>query len=107
MASLSREVVLEGLRVAARIHEGHSPSEAELDSAPVISLWTLEPVGEGLSRLAGIVVGHPRLRDGVCFTSAVLAMDPQMKWARTVSRWYRLGPSLTDRLNETATPPSR
>ena len=100
MARLSREIVLEGLRAAARIHEGYPPSEAELDAAPVMTFWRFKPAVGGLLRLAGLVVGHPKLPDGTCLTSAVLAIDPHMNWARTVSRLYRLGPSIADQLAE-------
>lgn len=99
MSNLSRETVVEGLRAAARLRAGYAPSNVELDGAPVLTLWTYVPLSGGLYRLAGLVVGHPRLRDGTCFTSAVLAIDPDLKWARTVSRLYALGPSLDDSLD--------
>lgn len=99
MVELSRETVLEGLRAATRLRGGHRPSEHELAGAPVLTLWTCVPLSAGLYRLAGLVVGHPRLRDGSCFTSAVLAIDPDLKWARTVSRLYALGPPLGERLD--------
>lgn len=100
MARLSAEAVFDGLKAAASIREGCLPTQADLDAAPVMTLWTLEPVGGGLARLAGLVVGHPQSRDGPCFTSAVLAIDPEMRWARTVSRLYVLGPSILDELAE-------
>jgi len=101
MSILSRETVLEGLTAAARLKAGTPPSEQELAPAPVLTLWTYAPLPGGLCCLAGVVVGHPRIRDGSCFTSAVLAIDPELKWARTVSRLYALGPSLTDKVGDT------
>lgn len=101
MSILSRETVLEGLKAATSLKAGKPPSAQELADAPVLTLWTYAPLPGGLYRLAGLVVGHPKIRDGSCFTSAVLAMDPELTWARTVSRLYVLGPSLTDKLGET------
>ncbi|WP_439605110.1 DUF6634 family protein [Shinella sp.] len=38
--------------------------------------------------------GHPSLGDSaLASTSIVLAIDINAGWARTVSRYYRLGPS--------------
>jgi hypothetical protein len=99
MVELSPETVIEGLRAASRLRGGDRPSDQELADAPVLTLWTCVPLSAGFHRLAGLVVGHPRLRDGSCFTSAVLAIDPDLKWARTVSRLYVLGPPLSDRLD--------
>lgn len=43
-------------------------------------------------RLFGRVTGHPRLREGArIFTSPYLRVNPAEGWARTWSRYYRLG----------------
>lgn len=94
MPELSRQTVLAGLRAATRLRAGFLPSDVELAGAPVLTLWTYAPLYAGFYRLAGIVMGHPTLPDGSCFTSAVLAIDTDLKWARTVSRLYRLGQPL-------------
>ena len=65
-----------------------------------MSGWALSPIGEGLHQLVGSVAGHPAIADGICSTSAVLVMDPDKKWVRTISRLYKLGPSLEEFLNE-------
>ena len=49
-------------------------------------------------RLIGVVSGHPSIADGWCTTSVVLAADEAAGWARTVSRYYRLGPRLGETL---------
>lgn len=75
-----------------RLTAGAAPDRHELSAAPILSGWrrslmpTVEPV------LLGTVSGHPHLsgRRNVA-TSRVLALDPVDGWARTLSRWYRLG----------------
>ena len=46
--------------------------------------------GEELS-LFGWVTGHPRLGDRRISTSALIHVTEDLQWARTLSRWYRLG----------------
>jgi hypothetical protein len=41
--------------------------------------------------LEGIVVGHPALRDGPVRTSTLFYCDKELTFARTLSRYYRLG----------------
>lgn len=94
MSILPKEVVAAGLREAARIAAGYVPNEADLAGAPLLSNWAVEAQFGGLVRLVGVVTGHPSLRDGWCTTSIVLAADEEAGWARTVSRYYRLGPKL-------------
>lgn len=66
------------------------PSRAELATAPVLQHWRPFRTLDGSVVLGGYVSGHPVLRDGPVRTSGLLALDPDMSWARTVSRWYRL-----------------
>ena len=94
MAKLTITAVQEGLRAAIDIRNGNLPIEAQLDEAPVLSQWVLSEVGSGLHCLVGIVSGHPLLDPGWCTTSVVLVMDPHHRWARTVSRLYRLAEPL-------------
>ena len=96
MAILSKASVLAGLGEAIRIRQGHSPDATDLADAPVLSGWALEPISAGMVRLVGVVQGHPLLEDGSCTTSAVLAIDAERRWARTVSRYYALAESLED-----------
>lgn len=72
-----------------------APTPAELASAPLISSWimTIHP-GDGMPSLFGIVVNHPLIADGKsAITSELVAMNRGAGWARTRSRYYRLGPA--------------
>lgn len=70
-----------------RLQEGYLPTTRELANAPFLDDWCL--LGPFLG---GVVVGHPVVADGHrCITSAVLALAANGTWARTVSRYYRLG----------------
>lgn len=61
-----------------------------LRDAPTIEGWAaiLAPVGVCL---VGQAVGHPRLGDRPVITSPLYAADPDGRWVRTTSRFYRLG----------------
>jgi hypothetical protein len=56
--------------------------------------------GNGVHYLVGAVTGHPHIKDGLMTTSAVVVMFEWEGWARTASRWYRLGRRLKPRLPE-------
>lgn len=48
--------------------------------------------------LAGVAEGHPRLGFAVITTSPLIALSPDLRCARAISRFYRLGRFLkTDR----------
>lgn len=89
---MDMETVLAGLAEAARIAGGYVPAEAALADAPLINDWILGvSSGHGV-HLVGIVTDHPKLGSGLKRTSMVLALDEEAGWARTISRYYRLGP---------------
>lgn len=68
------------------------PSAEELRAAPLLDEWSAGIGGDGCARLFGRVTGHPRLREGArIYTSPYLQVDPEAGWARTWSRFYRLG----------------
>lgn len=94
MGRLSNEALLAGLRAAIKLKDGELPTEAELADAPLLTGWVLGQEPGGYSRLGGFVTGHPSLADGWCWTSVVLYLEPNRRWARTVSRLYRLGDPL-------------
>jgi hypothetical protein len=76
------ERVLEGIPPKAIVSEG---------SAPVLDRWFL--ANRAAPCLIGLSTGHPRLV-GVnrsIATSDVWLMSDDKAWARTLSRWYRLG----------------
>ena len=72
-----------------RIASGTGPTLEELDAAPMLGSWRMtERWSIGL---AGHVTAHPRLPSGPIMTSELWALQPEEGWARTFSRWYRLG----------------
>lgn len=68
------------------------PSSAELDLAPTLSPWSaiLDPEYGG-AILVGAQDGHPTLRGKFINTSRLCGLDKEGAWARTSTRWYRLG----------------
>ncbi len=89
------ERIRAGLLEAAKIASGYEPTQADLAGAPLISSWILAMhPGDPGPTLIGSISGHPKLADSaLSATSIVLAMDVNAGWARTVSRYYRLGPA--------------
>jgi hypothetical protein len=66
------------------------PPRAALAEAPILSYW--EPVRRFAPALMGVVDGHPTIGPHrATVTSELFAMDGDALWARTWSRWYRLG----------------
>lgn len=71
-----------------RIRAGIGPSDEEIANAPCIEGWYLG--GRIETALIGNVVDHPLL-EGRAITSQLYVLDPELGYARTLSRWYRLG----------------
>ena len=69
---------------------GAAPSAQTLNSSPVIHLYTLAARDDCLC-LKGVAEGHPRLGTRHVLTSDLWVMAPRHGWARTLSRFYRLG----------------
>lgn len=79
-------------QVRAAIDEARSgPTPEDLATAPTLSPWhpILTLGAEPL--LWGHVSGHPTLGTRWITTARLIALDPEGQWARTFSRWYRLG----------------
>ena len=66
-----------------------APTMTEFVDAPVLENWCT--VDRAEPALAGVVTGHPLLGDRRIVTSGLYLLDPTMGYARTLSRWYRLG----------------
>jgi hypothetical protein len=62
----------------------------ELRKAPVIDDWVVVVTPLGV-QLMGTVTGHPWFGDRPAVTSPLWAADPDGRWVRTTSRYYRLG----------------
>lgn len=71
-----------------QIASGYQPG-AELLNAPFLddyaATFRLDPC------LTGMVQGHPMVRGPAVLTSPLWAYAPDFGWARTLSRFYRLG----------------
>jgi Family of unknown function (DUF6634) len=73
-----------------RIADKAAPAAAELLQAPLLVDWRLALGLSGLA-LTGFAAGHPLLGSKKIVTSPLWVLDPQLRWARTLSRFYRLG----------------
>lgn len=72
-----------------RIQHLEFPTANELDAAPIIDYWAQATRAEPC--LVGYVHGHPRLDSRLAMTSGLWVMAKELGWARTLSRFYRLG----------------
>ena len=75
-----------------RIGGGGMPTAAELEAAPLLDPYRLDTCT--MPCLIGASRGHPTLRGPVIRTTEVWALAPELGWARTLSRLYRLGRSM-------------
>lgn len=73
-------------RVAAK----RAPTPAELKQAPLLVDWRILMTFRGLC-FVGFAAGHPLLGSKQIVTSPLWVLDPDLRWARTLSRFYRLG----------------
>ncbi|NVO23320.1 DUF6634 family protein [Donghicola mangrovi] len=67
-----------------------SEPDVERCDAPMMDRYVIVLQGETMS-LRGWVEGHPRLGTSLIQTSLLIHISKDRKWARTLSRWYRLG----------------
>lgn len=74
------------------ISKGHRPG-AELQNAPFLDKYAL--TYRMAPCLTGKVQGHPTVRGPSVLTSQLWAYSPDLAWARTLSRYYRLGRRMT------------
>lgn len=74
----------------ADIVAGTRPSKADLEGA--VLLRNFRVAERSVHCLRGLAYGHPLLDTGLVMTSQLFAMDPNGRWARTLSRFYRLMP---------------
>ena len=71
------------------LRAGDFPDKKALASAPLIDQWSLGT--RSVPCLYGVISGHPRFRTSQGVTSDVWVMSPNLKFIRTMSRYYRLG----------------
>ncbi|MBS3652193.1 hypothetical protein KEU06_26715 [Pseudaminobacter sp. 19-2017] len=74
-----------------RIHRGVSPEVMAGGDAPILDRWVL--ARRVVPCLAGLSTGHPELvgENRLIGTSDLWLLSEDHAWARTLSRWYRLG----------------
>ena len=72
-----------------RIIHGEAPTRGELRAAPLVDRWSLATLP--VSCLTGELHDHPILAGPRVSSSEVFAWAPELGWARTLSRFYRLG----------------
>ena len=72
-----------------RFGSGNRPSAEELEAAPLLDPFAVST--RPLPCLVGGNGGHPILKGPVITTSKAWAIAPELGWARTYSRLYRLG----------------
>jgi hypothetical protein len=73
------------------IRDGVSPEALADADAPILDRWVF---GQRLVPcLAGMSTGHPKLpgANRLIGTSDLWLLSEDRSWARTLSRWYRLG----------------
>ncbi|KAB2774837.1 DUF6634 family protein [Brucella anthropi] len=79
------------VRDLERLLNGEDPHQSELADAPLIDNWDFDR--RDTTCLVGTFIAHPRLGrivpNGI--TSELWYIDPERKYARTFSRFYRLG----------------
>ncbi|MBP0437980.1 DUF6634 family protein [Tianweitania sediminis] len=73
------------------IRRGVSPEELAGNQPPMLASWTPR-LGQKMY-LEGLSTGHPKLcgQDRLISTSELFLLSEDQAWARTLSRWYRLG----------------
>lgn len=88
------ERIEEARRTLRRLSSAWLPGAPELAEAPILEFVEAVPDGPFVS-FRGRVFGHPKIPNGRrALTSVVVGYDGRRgRWARTISRWYRLGPA--------------
>jgi hypothetical protein len=74
-----------------RIHDGVPAAAMTGVEAPILDRWVLGR--RTVPCLIGLSTGHPELpgQGRLITTSDLWLLSSDMSWARTLSRWYRLG----------------
>lgn len=82
---MTRDEFLASVEIASR-----PPEPNDLRDAPLLNDWWVS-LEDRFLHLHGDVEDHPVLGSRHITTSPLLAFDEPDRWARTASRWYRLG----------------
>jgi hypothetical protein len=76
------------------IRSGVMPSSETLGEMPLLDEWDIRFIQCPI--LVGKVSGHPKISDGPVLTTDLWLIHDGLKWARTYSRFYRLGEFVGD-----------
>ena len=74
-----------------RLERGRRVPPVVLQKAPLLTDWAPAITPQSV-HLIGRVTGHPLLGDCAAVTTPLWFADPDGGWARSLSRFYRLGP---------------
>lgn len=88
------ERIEEARQALRRLSSAWVPGAVELSNAPTLEFEEVVP-NKPFVCFRGRVFGHPKIPNGHrAWTSVVVGYDGRRgRWARTISRWYRLGPA--------------
>jgi hypothetical protein len=104
-APATREELLEGVAMLRWINTGARPPYDVWASAPLLDDWRIAPARvppatDGMFEIEGVVSGHPDFRDGQRIrTTPLLFADHARGWARTITRFWRLGTPSAEAMN--------
>lgn len=92
----SKEELIEGAAMLRLIKTGYRPPEDAWATAALLDDWKIlparKPAAEGTHELEGIVAGHADFDLGARIrTTPLLFVEHGQGWARTVTRFWRLG----------------
>jgi len=91
-----KKAAYEDLRRVSLRRGGAGPLPGDLLDTPELVNWIVlkDPKFDGVI-LLGTPRGHPTTRGPLSSTSRLCGLDEGSKWARTVTRWYKLGKQVT------------
>lgn len=104
-APADREALLGGAAMLRWINSGARPPDDAWSSAPLLDDWRIvparrPPAADGMSELEGVVAGHPDFDLGMRIrTTPLLFVEHGQGWARTVTRFWRLGRPAKETMN--------
>jgi hypothetical protein len=77
------------------LQDGSLPEELAGVEPPILDRWA--PAFGNNVFLVGLSTGHPKLvgQNRLISTSELMLVSEDQAWARTMSRWYRLGREVT------------
>lgn len=101
----TREQLAEAAELLAFANTGLTPPESAWADAPLLEGWCIvdarvPPARDDMQELEGDVLGHPDFLDGQRIRTTPLLFAPNGKaWARTMTRYFRLGAPAKGGLN--------